>query len=137
MRAAFAALQAAFKTWEPDKLWDRLSSKSHADAEQTARGLREDYEKAGAEGKAKLVKDLGLPGEKVAALTGRAFLETRRFRDKYDEVAAGKVTKVTVQADSAAVYHDEPDGDREKTLFLREDGRWKAWLTMPKGPKEP
>jgi hypothetical protein len=137
VRVAFTALQAAFKAADPDKLWDLLSSKSHTDAEQTVKGLRESYEKADADGKAKLAKDLGLPGEKVARLTGPGFLATKRFRDKYDEIADGKVTKVTVQGDSATVYFDEPDGDHEKCIFLREDGRWKAWLTMPKPKPQP
>ncbi len=132
VRAVFEAIQAAIKAKDADKVWDLLSSKSRDDAEQAAKSVREAYEKADPEGKAKMAKDLGLPGEKMAKLTGKGFLETKRPHHKLDELSEGKVTKVTVGEDGATVYFDEIDGDHEKCRFLREDGRWKAWVTIPK-----
>jgi hypothetical protein len=135
VRKRFAELQAAVKAQDADKLWGMLASKSRASAEQLARGIRTAYEKAGPGERAEQEKALGLAGEELAKLTGVGFLKTRRFRRKYDEVADGTVTRVTVQGDSATVYFSEPDGDREKLVFLREDGRWQAWIVMPRGDK--
>jgi hypothetical protein len=131
VRAAFADLQAAIPGGDADKLWGLLSQKSRADAERVARDMRTAYEQAGRDAKAKQAERLGLTGEELAKLTGRDFLKTRRFRDKYEEAAAGKVTRVAVQRDSATVYWDDADGEREKTIFVREGDRWKAWLSMP------
>jgi hypothetical protein len=50
-------------------------------------------------------------------------------------VEQGKIEKVTARGDSATVYLSEPDGDREKFVFLREGGEWKVWLGMPKAKK--
>jgi hypothetical protein len=94
------------------------------------------YEKASSGEKAKQAEAVGLAGEEVAGLTGPVFLRTRGFRGKYDELAGGKITKVTAQGDTATVYWDDAEGDHEKTLFLREGGRWKAWLAVPQG-KQP
>jgi hypothetical protein len=131
VRAAFAELQAALTSGDADKLWGLLSEKSRADAERVAKDVRAAYEQSGRDARAKQAEQLGLSGEKVAKLTGRDFLRTRRFRDKYDEAATGKVTKVAVLGNSATVHWDDPEGDREKTVFVREDDRWKAWLSMP------
>jgi hypothetical protein len=135
VRAAFTDLQAVIRSKDADKLWALLSARSRADAEKAAKEARTAYEKADAAEKAKLAEALGLSGEKVAKLTGSGFLETKRVRKKCEELAESKVTKVTAGADSATVYFDEPDGDHEKIFFVREDGRWKAWLAMPKSKK--
>jgi hypothetical protein len=131
VRDAFAHFQAAVARGDGEELWGLLAEKSRAAAERVVRDVRAAYEQAGRDGKAKLAELLGLPGKEVAKLTGQAFLKSRRFRDKYDEAAAGKVTKVVVQGDSATVHWDDPDGEREKTIFVREGDRWKAWLSMP------
>jgi hypothetical protein len=43
-----------------------------------------------------------------------------------------RVTRVTAEAETATIYFDEPDGDKEKILFVREEGQWKAWMAIPK-----
>jgi hypothetical protein len=131
VRDAFAHFQAAVARADSEELWGLLAEKSRADAERVARDVRAADEQASRDGKAKLAELLGLPGKEVAKLTGQGFLKTRRFRDKYDEAASGKVTKVVVQGESATVHWDDPDGEREKTIFVREGDRWKAWLSMP------
>lgn len=136
VRAAFAQLQAHIQAHHADKLWAMLSRKSHADAEAVAKKLRDAYEKGGLGDKKKLEETLGLSSMELAKVTGLGFLASKRFRDRYGEIAQSKVAKVTTEVDTATVYWDDPDGEREKTLFLHEDGQWKAWLTMPKG-KEP
>jgi hypothetical protein len=133
VRAAFADLQAAVKGGDADQLWGLLSGKSQADAERAAGEVRAAYVRAGAGARAQQEEALGLTGKELAKLTGPGFLKGKHFRGRYDELAAGKLARVAVERDSAAVYWDDADGEREKTTFVREGGRWRAWLSMPRG----
>jgi plasmid stabilization system protein ParE len=132
VRAQFAEVQAAIGSKDADKLWGLLSSKSRDDAEKQAKSIRAAYEKGSPAARADLEKKLALTGAELAKLTGAGVLKTKVFRDKREEVADGKVTRVTVEENSATVYFDEPDGDHEKLVFLREEGQWRAWLKIPK-----
>jgi hypothetical protein len=132
VRQQFAALQAAIKDRDADKLWAILDSKSRADADKAAETLRTAYAKAGAEEKAKQEEALGLTGTELAQLTGVGFLKSKRFHGKYHELPDSKIDKVAVQGDNATVHYIEPDEDKEKLHFVRQDGQWKAWLAMPK-----
>src|SRR3982074_3597117 len=60
VRAQFAALQAALKNGDTDKLWTLLDSKSQADAERVANTVRTTYAKASPEEKTEQEKALGL-----------------------------------------------------------------------------
>jgi hypothetical protein len=135
VRAKFAEVQSASKSQDPNKLWDLLSGRSQADADKEAKGIRAAYRQGSPEQRGKQEKEWGLPGGELAKLTGARFLETRVFRHKRDEVAGGKVTRVRAEGDSATVYFDDPEGDKEKLRFVREDGQWKAWMTIPKVKK--
>jgi hypothetical protein len=132
VRGAFAELQEAFKARDADKVWGLLSRKSRDDAEQVAGDIRTAYGRGRPEEKSEQEKALGLTGAELATLTGAGFLKSKPFLRKYDEVTEGKLDRVTVAADSATVYWDDDEGDKEKTVFVREDGRWKAWLAIPK-----
>jgi hypothetical protein len=132
VRQRFHDLQAALTANDADKLWELLAAKSQKDADQIARSVRETYDKAGAEEKAKLEETLGLPGAELAALSGKGYLKTKLFRNKFREVPESKIDKVTFVEHNATVYFHEPDGDKEKAIFILEDGGWKAWLTVPK-----
>jgi hypothetical protein len=132
VREKFAELQAALKARDADKLWVLLADKSRADAERTAKDIRETYANAGPAAKAAREKALGLTPTELAALTGKGFLRTKRFQDKYREVPDSNIEKVEVQADNATVHYLEPDGDKEKLIFLRQEGQWKVWLTIPR-----
>jgi hypothetical protein len=132
VRTRFADVQAAIRAKDGDKLWDLLSLKSQADAEKEAAGVRAAYEQAGAGERATLEKDLGVPAADLAKLTGAGFLKSKLFHDRRGDMADGTVTRVTAQADSATVYFDEPDGDKEKLVFVREAGQWKAWMAIPR-----
>jgi hypothetical protein len=68
----------------------------------------------------------------LAKLDGKGFLKTKRFQKKYHEIPEGKIDKVDIQGESATIYFLDDEGDKEKAIFLRQDGQWKAWLTMPK-----
>jgi hypothetical protein len=135
VREQFAELQSALKNRDANKLWTLLDSKSQAEAERAAKDIQTAHEKATAEEKAKQEAVLGLTATEVAGLTGKGFLKTKRFQKKYDEVPDSTIERVVVQGDSATVYYLEPDGDTEKAILVRQDGRWKVWLTMPKASK--
>jgi hypothetical protein len=135
VRERFTAIQAAIKARQTDKLWDLLSSKSRVDADKEAKGIRTACEQASPEEKASQQKDLGLAEKDLLNLTGKGFLGTKRFLRKYDDVAGGTVDRVTAQGDSATVYFTDTDNEKEKMVFLREEGQWKAWLSMPRARK--
>ena len=133
VRDAVEAFQGALKARDADKLWQLLDAESQADAERAAGAVRAAYAKAGPEGKAEQEKALGIPGAELARLTGTGFLKTRRFHGKYDELPDSKIDKVAVQGDRATVSYTEPDGDKEKLALVRQDGRWRLSVPMPKG----
>ena len=132
VRESFAALQAALKTRDGDKLWKLLDSESRAEAERAAKAVQATYAKADPTEKSDQEKALGLAGTQLAALTAADFLKSKRFHGKYEELSESKIDKVTIQADKATVAYTEPDGDKEKVNFVREDGQWKVSLPMPK-----
>jgi hypothetical protein len=132
VRERFAELQAALKSGDADKLWALLADKSRADAERIAKGVQQVYTESTAEKKAEQEKALGLTGLELAGLTGKGILKTKRFQNKYEEVPESKIEKVEVHGDDATLYFLEPDGDKEKLIFLRQEGQWKAWLTVPR-----
>jgi hypothetical protein len=132
VREQFAELQSALKNRDTDKLWTLLDDKSKAQAERAAKDIQTAHDKATPEDKAKHENALGLTTTEFARLTGKGYLKTKRFQKKYDELPESKIDRVVVQGDSATVYYLEPDGDKEKAILVRQDGRWKVWLTMPK-----
>lgn len=132
VREKFADIQVAIKNHDADKLWGMLCDKSRTDAERIVKEALATYAKASPKEKADLEYALGLTPDEVTKLTAIGLLKTKRFRKKYDEMPASKIEKVLVQGDSATVYFLEPDGDKEKLIFLRQDQVWKAWLAMPK-----
>jgi hypothetical protein len=127
VRKEFAELQSALKSNDAEKLWALLDARSRADAERAAKNIQTAYNQAGAEEKA-----LGLSGTELAKLDGKGLLKTKQFQKKYHEIPDGKIDKVDIQGENATVYFLDEEGDKEKAIFLRQDGQWKAWLTMPK-----
>jgi hypothetical protein len=132
VRETFAAFQAALKTRDADKLWGLLDGDSRADAERAAQAVQAAYARASADEKAEQEKALGLSGVELAKLTGPAFLKTRRFHGRYEEMTESKIDQVTVQGESASVAYTEPDGDKEKLTLVRQEGQWKLSLPMPR-----
>jgi hypothetical protein len=132
VREKFAELQSAIKSQDTEKLWALLDARSRSDAERTAKDMQAAYKQASSEKKAKQEETLGLSGKELADLTGQGVLKTKRFQKKHHEIPDGVIDRVAIQGDSATLYYHEPDGDNEKAIFVRQDGQWKAWLTMPK-----
>jgi hypothetical protein len=132
VREAFSAFQAAIKAKDAPKVWGLLDSESQADADRAAKAVQAAYGKASPDEKAEQEKSLGLSDAELGALTGQGFLKTKRFLGKYDEVPESKIDKVTTQGDKATVTFIEPDGDTEKLNLVRQDGKWKLSVPMPK-----
>jgi hypothetical protein len=132
VREQFAELQSAIKSRDTEKLWALLDARSRADAERAAKNIQTTYNQAGAEEKSKQEEALGLSGTELSKLDGKGVLKTKRFQKRYHEVPEGKIGKVDVQGDSATVHYLDDEGEKEKAIFVRQDGQWKAWLTMPK-----
>jgi hypothetical protein len=108
-----------------------LDSRSQANAERVAKAVQDAYAKATLAEKTELEKSLGMNGAELAALTGKDYLRTNRFQRKYQDLPGSTIENVVLQGDSATVYYLESDGDKEKAIFVRQDGQWKVWLTMP------
>ena len=132
VRGTFVELQSAINNHDADKLWELMDNKSRAEADKTAKDIQAAHAKASAEEKVKQEEALGLTGTDVARLTGRGFLQSKRFQHKYHELPDSQIEKVAVQGDNATVHYLEPDGDHEKMIFVRQDGQWKVWLALPK-----
>jgi hypothetical protein len=135
VRETFDSFQKALKSKDADKIWALIDKDSQADAEREAKGVREAFAKLDDTAKKAQEKELGLTGAELAALKGPGFLKTRRFLGKYDEVPGSKTDKIEVKGDKAVVNYVETDGDKEKFSLVREEGKWKLTVPMPKGTK--
>jgi hypothetical protein len=135
LRQAFGQLQGAIKAKDAAKIWPLLDTDTQADAAKVAKKLKATYLKADDKEKAERQTNLGLTADEFAKLDGTMLLKTKRFLGKYDEIPDSKITGVTVQADSAVVNYLEPDGDKEKLTYTRQDGKWKAAMPLPKFTK--
>jgi hypothetical protein len=133
VRQTFVGFQEALKAKNAEKIWSLLDDDSQADAEREAKSIRDAYDKAAPGERAELEKALGLTGTELAGLKGVGFLKTRRFLGKYDEVPESKIEKIEVKGDKGVVHYLEPDGDKEKFDLVRQTGKWKLNVRMPKG----
>lgn len=132
VRKKFAELQSAIKSHDAEKLWALLDARSRTDAERAAKNIQSAYNQAGAEEKAKQEEAFGVSGTELAKLNGKGFLKTKRFQKRYHDIPDSKIDKVDIQGENATVYFLDEEGDKEKAIFLRQNGQWKAWLTMPR-----
>jgi hypothetical protein len=131
VRAQFTALQTAVKDGDANKLWALLDSRGRADAERVAKAVRASYAKATPAEQAEMENSIGTNGSELTVLTGKGYLKTNRFKHKYHDMPGSTIEKVVIQGDSATVHYLESDGDKEKAIFVRQQGEWKVWLTMP------
>ncbi len=131
LRARFAEVQTAVKDRDGDKLWTLLDARSRGEAEKAAQKLKEGYAKATPDDQAKLQETHGLSKEELIGLTPQRYLKSRKLSTKYEDLPGSKVERVAREGENATLYYLEPDGDHEKAIFLREDGKWKIWLRIP------
>src|SRR5262249_49368375 len=129
------ALQGALKAKDAAKLWGLLDADTRADAERSAKKVKGAYKKASDKEKAEQEKTLGLSAEELTSATGQTLLKTKVFLAKFDEIPDGKIKAITVSGDNAVVNFLEPDGDKEKLTYTRQEGKWKVALPLPKFTK--
>ena len=85
-------------------------------------------------------KEKYLPGEDAELIMEGEGIGSEKYEfiiEKAD-TESGPWTEVTtlktdVQGDKATVNYLESDGDKEKLTLVKEDGKWKVSLAMPKG----
>jgi hypothetical protein len=132
LRKKFGEVEAAIKAKDADKLWDVLSAKSQKDAEKIANEVREAYAKASVEEKRKQEEAMGLAAKDIPQLTAKGWIKGQSVWRKFHDLPGGKILRVDVAGDNATVQYLETDGDREKMLFVKQGGEWKAWLILPR-----
>jgi hypothetical protein len=140
VRAKFASLQNTLKGFleNPDDhhlraLWDLLHNDSQLDADRVAKSVQEQYAKADDAAKAKMAEKLGLPGDKIATLSGPNYIRTKLFLGgKVSEIPGSKLDKVTFERDKAWVHYVEADGDHEKLELAQQDRTWKIIVPIPR-----
>ena len=102
-------------------------------ADRVAKSVSEKYAKADADTQAKMAEKLGMPGPKIAELSGPNYLRSKVFLGKYHEIPDSKIIgKIVVQGDQATLNYEEPDGDKEKLNYARQEGKWKVGMPLPK-----
>jgi hypothetical protein len=133
---AFKALQAAIKAKDADKIWDLLAKESQADADREAKVVKDAFGKTSDKEKAEYEKRLELTGKELADITGKLYVKSRRFYGKHHEIPDSKVEKITVTGDSGTVKYIEEDGDKITQEVVREQGKWKFVMQIPKATEK-
>jgi hypothetical protein len=128
----FANFQDGLKNADSDKLWGLLDAKSQKEADGKAMETSEDFNNSDEKKKAEMEKNLGLTAAELQKLDGKGYLKSKRFLGEYHEVPGSKLEKVEVSGDQAEVTYLEEDGDRPKMNALRDKGRWKLIVKMPR-----
>jgi type II secretory pathway pseudopilin PulG len=131
VRAAFAALQAAVKAENQEKLWDLLDNRTHAELERRAQKIREAYDKADDAEKSRMAATHVLPGAELAKLTGSGFLKSKQFLKRYDELPECKILRVIVSGEKVELHYGDESGDDEILNYVWEEKAWKAQPAIP------
>jgi hypothetical protein len=132
IRKLFADFQAAVKERDGDQLWDLFADESQQDADRKAKTIKEDFAKADAEAKKAMAKKLDVPEADLGELTGKKYLKSQQFFGKYHEVPESSFQKAAITGDKATIHYKEEDGDAVKQPAVRENGKWKLVVEMPK-----
>jgi hypothetical protein len=133
---AFRALQAAIKAKDAETIWDLLAKESQGDAEREAKVVKEAFGKANDKDKAEYEKKLELTARELADITGKLYVKSRRFYGKYHEIPDSKVEKIAVTGESGTVKYIEEDGDKITQEVVREQGKWKFVMAIPKATEK-
>jgi hypothetical protein len=133
---AFTALQAAIKNKDADKIWDLLAKESQDDAEREAKIVKNAFNKANDKEKAEYEEKLKLTRKELTDIAGKLYVKSRRFYGKYHEIPDSKIEKITVTGDSGTVKYIEDDGDKVTQEVVREQGKWKFVMAIPKATEK-
>jgi hypothetical protein len=133
LRDQFAALQAALKNRDGEKLLGLLDDDGKSDAERAAKTLREAYDKADDAKKKDIEQKFDLSAAELKALTAAGFLKSKRFvgAKKINEIADSTFDKVEIQGDKATLHYIEEDKDHEKLSLVKQGGSWRFSFPMP------
>lgn len=132
--ALFSEFRSGLKAKDPEKLWECLDKPSRAQAEQAARSLAAGYYHADPSARAERESSHGLSGDEILKLTGKQFLKSKRFEEKYAAVAASRIDRAHFQRDRGFIAFHLLDKGRDKLGLRQEDGAWKLTVPMPPGP---
>ena len=136
VKQAWTALQAAIKTKDLDKTWDLLGKNSQVDAEREATAAKEAHGKLAEGAKADYEKRLGLTSAELKAMTGKLYVKSEVFYKKNHEITDSKIDKISVTGDTGTLYSIEEDGDKVNIPLVRDQGKWKFVLEIPKAPEK-
>lgn len=133
---AFSGLQSAIKAKDADKIWTLLANESQADAEREAKVVKDSFAKANDKDKGEYEKKMELTAKELTDMNGKHYVKSRRFYGKYHEIPDSKVEKITVTGDSGTVKYIEDDGDKMTQDVVREQGKWKFVMPIPKATEK-
>lgn len=136
VRQAWTALQSAVKAKDPDKLWELLDKDSQSDAERQAKAAQETYSKLADKDKADYEEKLGLTSKELSDMTGKWYVKSKVFYKKHYEIPDSKLDKVAVTGETAKLNFIEPDDDDMKMSLVRDKGRWRFNMSIPKAPEK-
>jgi hypothetical protein len=133
IKAGFASLQSAIKAKDADKIWSMLAQDSRADTEREAKATKEAFAKLDDKDKAGFEKKIGLASAAINGIDGKLYVKSNFFfSGEVDEMPDSKLDKVVMSGESATVHYTEEKGGKEKLPVVREEGKWKFAVPVPK-----
>jgi len=136
---SFVRLQAAIdelRKGETENLWDLLAERSVDEATKKAKAFRADFAKRDKEEQEEIAQELGATADEIRdklSPYGYFRIQRNKIYERYLMVVAAEVDHVKLAGDEATVYYvaDETNRDKKPIDFVREDGRWRAILSIP------
>ena len=136
---SFGRLQEAIadlQKRQTEKLWDILSEKSQDDAARRAKAFRADFARRDKEEQVTIAQQLSATVEEIRdKLNGFGYVRMKHetIYDRYWMMVAAVVDHVRLHGDEATVYYkpDDSERDMKSVDFVREDGQWRAILSIP------
>lgn len=134
VKQGFAALQAAVKAKDVDKIWSLLAKDARDETVRQGTAAQDAFAKLPEADKSAYEKKVGLSAGELAMMTGKLYAKSSTFYTrKTGELIESKLEKVAVTgAATAAVHYVEDDGDKVTVSAVREDSQWKFVLPVTK-----
>jgi len=142
LQADIAALQEK-KQRADDPIWDLLAPESQADAEREAKAVKTAYARLAEKDKANLEKKLALSAKELADMTGKQYVKSQPFLDKYQKLPQSKLGKITITGEKATLEFVQPDKTTVTVNLTRHKSaegqplldKWRFNLEIPQAPK--